>query len=150
MNGLDYYISERFIHDELARCAEVGLDGVYRGWKKDKKVLPFIITWPSDSVLATSGKTIEGPCVMQLPEDQREIWQELMIKAIQVTNAYAILRTEQREDDIQVIFESKHGSRCWTIPIVRSGDANVLRQPRVTDDKEHIGLLWKRDREQPS
>jgi hypothetical protein len=148
--GLDYYTSERFIHDELARRAEKGLSGLYETWKTNRKIEPFIITWPADDKKARSGGKISGPCVLELPADNKDIWHDLMLGAIQTTSAYAILVAEQRESDVRVIFESRHGALCWTIPIVRSGDVDVLKRPVVSTDGEHIGLLWKKDEGKPS
>jgi len=148
--GLDYYTSERFIHDELARRAEKGLSGLYKTWKTHRKIEPFLITWPADDKEASSGGKISGPCVLDLPTDNRDIWHDLMLGAIQATNAYAILVTEQRESDVRVVFESRHGALCWTIPIIRSGDVDVLKRPIVSTDGEHIGLLWKKGEGKPS
>ena len=140
--GLDYYTSERFIHDELARRAESGFSGLYTAWKTHRKIEPFIIAWPSDSVTAENGKEITGPCVMILPPDKGR-WQEFMLKAIELVTAYGLLLVEQREKDVRAIFESQHGTRCWTMPIVRSGDVDILKAPEVSDNTEHLGLLWE-------
>ena len=135
----DYISSERFIHDELARRAEEGLTGIYNAWKKGRKVAPFIIMWPAEPVMGR-----EGPHLLMLPPETKGLWQQLMMRAIELTNAYAVVRVEQREDDVQAIFESRHGSKCWTLPITRSGDANVLGLPKVSENEEHLGLLWSR------
>jgi hypothetical protein len=134
--------SERLVHDKLALQAESGLKGIYRNWKKRRKTLPFFITWPEDTVYALSGRPIDGPCLMELPQDKR-LWRTLMKEAVRVTKAYGILFVEQRENDVQATFETRHGARCWTMPIVRSGDVDVLKEPIVTDDQERLDLLWR-------
>jgi hypothetical protein len=134
--------SERFIHDELARRAEEGLPALYRVWKKHKKITPFAIAWPSDTVYTEKGTPIDGPCVLELPPD-RSKWQGLLAEVARVVGAYGILHVSQREEDVQAIFETRHGAKCWTMPIVRSGDVNILKEPIVTEDQENLGLLWK-------
>lgn len=134
--------SERFIHDELARRAEEGLPALYRVWKKRKKITPFVIAWPSDTVYTEKGTPIDGPCVLELPQD-RSLWKALLAEVARVVGAYGILRVVQREEDVQAIFETRHGAKCWTMPIVRSGDVNILKEPVVTEDQESLGLLWK-------
>jgi hypothetical protein len=134
--------SERFIHDELARRAEEGLPALYRTWKKHKKITPFVIAWPSDTVYTEKGTPIDGPCVLELPPE-KDKWQGLLAEVARVVGAYGILRVAQGESDVQAIFETRHGAKCWTMPIVRSGDVNILKEPVVTEDQECLGLLWK-------
>ena len=138
------YISEKFIHNELARRAEEGLAGLYRAWKKRKRVDPFIITWPSDTLHTESGTPIEGPCLLELPPDDKKSWRKLMIESVRFTGAYGIVFVEQRENDVQATFETRHGAKCWTMPIVRSGDVDILKEPVITVDREHLGLLWQK------
>jgi len=135
---------ERFIHDELARRAEEGLPALYRVWKKRKKINPFVIVWPSDAVHTDDGTPIEGPCVLELPVDEKELWESLMLEAIRFTDAYGIVFISQREHDVQAIFETRHGAKCWTMPIARSGDVDILKDPVESVDKECLGLLWKK------
>lgn len=142
--GLDYYTSERFIHDDLCDQAEGGVKRLYEVWKKHKKIDPFLVTWPSTPVQAKDGTPIDGPCVLELYDVNREEWHPLILEALQKTSAYALLIAEQLPDEIKVILESQHGTRCWTLPITRSGDALILGNAQVTDDKECLGLLWRR------
>jgi hypothetical protein len=135
---------ERFIHNELARRAEEGLNGLYRSWKKLKKIHPFIITWPADTIYSDKGAPIDGPCVLELPPD-KAAWNALIAETIRFTRAYGIVRVEQRQHDVQAIFETQHGAKCWTIPIVRSGDVDILQEPKVTVDRECLGLLWRKE-----
>jgi len=141
-----YIASERFIHDNLVKLAEAGLQGIYKEWRKSKKIDSFFVTWPAEPVFADNGAAIEDLCIVELPSDKSK-WRETMVSAMQRTRAYGILLVEQRENDVKALFETKHGARCWTIPIIRSGDVLTLKKPDVTTDREHIGLLW---RQQPS
>jgi len=134
---------ERFIHDELARRAEEGLSSLYRVWKRRKKIDPFVIAWPSDTVYTEKGTPIEGPCVLELPEDEKELWDALIAETLRATQAYGFVFISQREHDVQAIFETRHGAKCWTLPIVRSGDADILKSPVVSVDEECLGLLWR-------
>lgn len=141
--GLGYYTSERFIHDDLVRLAEAGLKGVYQRWGKEQRIDPFVVTWPAEPVPDDSGQLVSDLCVLELPED-REKWNPLMLEAIRRTKAYGVLLVEQRKEDIRAILETRHGSRCWTVPIVRNGDVFTLKKPEVTSDRESLGFLWQR------
>lgn len=142
--GLEYYTSEKFIHDDLCGQAQGGVSNLYKVWKKDKRIDPFLVAWPSNPIQAKDGTPIEGPCLLELGDVNKDEWQPLILDAIQKTAAFAILLTEQKAEAIQVILESGHGTRCWTLPIVRSGDAYVLGSAQVTDNKECLGLLWRK------
>jgi len=141
--GLEYYTSERFIHDDLTRQAEAGLQGLYDYWKKERRIDPFVVTWPSEAVTDDKGISVTDACSLELPKDDRNRWNKLMLEAIQRTKAYGILFVEQRDKDVRAIFETKHGSRCWTIPIIRNGDVFTLKKAEVTDNRENLGLLWR-------
>jgi hypothetical protein len=142
--SLEYYTSEQFIHDDLCSQAQGGVNRLYQTWKTAKKIDPFLVAWPSTPVKAKDGTPIDGPCLMELSDVNRDEWHPLILEAIQKTSAYAILLAEQKPEAVQVILESEHGARCWTLPIVRSGDAYVLGSAQVTNDKECLGLLWRK------
>ena len=142
MPTADYYKSERFIWDELIRQTERGIQGLYRTWKRSKRIDPFLVLWPATTVKDQHGADIEGPVVRDLPDDLSQ-WTQLMLEAIKLTNAYALLRVQQVSGKVSVILESHHGARCWTLPVRRSGDADVLGRPSWVDDQEHIGILWR-------
>jgi hypothetical protein len=139
----DYFTSERFIHDGLIRTAEAGVHGLYEHWKREHKIDAFVVTWPAEAVLDDHGKTLSDTCVFELQDSTKPEWQILMLKLVQRTKAYGILFVEQRTSDIRAIFETKHGAKCWTIPIARSGDASILKKAEVTVDRENLGLLWR-------
>jgi hypothetical protein len=151
MYTLDDILSERFIHTDLARLAEAGVKSLYETWKNERKIYPFLVTWPGETIKTDEGVRIEGPCHLPLPEDKK-VWNGVMLEAIKRTKAYAVLLVEQRDQDVRVILESPHGAKCWTLPIVRSGDVFILGNQTSTVDKEHLGLLWspKNDKARPS
>lgn len=132
---------ERFIHDDLVRYTEGGIEKIYEMWKKDKKVPPFFLSWPANPVAAFDGTKLDGVCTLELPENKSK-WSSLMKKAVQLTDAYAILLCEQRQEDVRVILESGHGTKSWTMPIQRRADVLFLGKPTTKVDTESIGLLW--------
>ena len=142
MPDKEYYTSERFIWDALIRQAEKGVGTLQNAWKREKHISPFIITWPANPVVAEGGAEITGPVVRKL-EDDSSTWHRDTVEAIKLTDAYALLRTHQEDGFVQVILESQHGARCWTLPITRSGDVYVLGKPKISVDAEHVGLLWR-------
>ncbi len=142
MPSQDYYASERFIWDSLIKQAERGIKGLYTTWKRDRKISPFIITWPANAVTDSNGVELEGAVMRELTEDP-STWLEYTVEAIKLTNAYALLRVQQAAKSVKIILESQHGARCWTLPITRSGDVFVLGRPKSADNQEHIGLLWR-------
>jgi hypothetical protein len=142
MPDKEYYTSERFIWDALIRQAEKGVSGLQDTWKRLKRIDPFVITWPADTVKSSEGVDVTGPVLRELDPDS-STWKDATVEAIKLTNAYALLRAQQGADFVQVILESQHGARCWTLPITRSGDVYVLGKPKISVDEEHIGLLWR-------
>lgn len=141
--NFEYFSSERFIHDNLIQVAEAGIKGLYKYWKKNHKIDPFIVTWPSKTLSDDNGQQINDVCVMELPKNDKGSWQKLMLDVVAKTHAYGILLVEQRDMDVRAIFETKHGSKCWTLPIIRSGDIPVLKKPESTINRENLGLLWR-------
>ena len=142
MPDKEYYTSERFIWDALIRQAEKGVAGLRDTWKRMKRIDPFVITWPAETVKDRHGANVSGPVLRELDVDP-STWERATVEAIELTNAYALLRAQQGKDSVQVILESQHGARCWTLPITRSGDVYVLGKPKISVDKDHIGLLWR-------
>jgi hypothetical protein len=142
MHDKEYYTSERFIWDALIRQAEKGVRGLTETWKRTKRIDPFIIVWPADTVQDSRGTDVSGPVLRELDVDPGT-WEQATIEAVKLTNAYALLRAQQGEDYVRIILESQHGARCWTLPITRSGDVYVLGKPKISVDEEHVGLLWR-------
>lgn len=138
----DYYTSETFIWDELIRRAEAGIRGLYNTWKRAKRIDPFVLVWPASTVTDMNGIELEGVVVRELTPDPAS-WTKLTLETIKLTNAYALLRVHQQDHKVKAILESQHGARCWTLPITRHGDVNVLGRASFEDNKEYVGLLWK-------
>lgn len=142
MPDKEYYTSERFIWDSLIRQAEKGVGTLQSMWRKNKCIPPFLVTWPANPVKAEGGSIITGTVLRKLENDP-STWLQAAVEAIKLTDAYALLRTHQEAGLVRVILESQHGARSWTLPIVRSGDVNVLGKPEISVDGLHIGLLWR-------
>lgn len=138
-----YITSERFIHDELLRRAETGLSAIRETWRKQRHVDPFLISWPSEHIDCDDGAVVTDFFLLELPED-RSAWSKLMVQAVRKTKPYAILLAEELEDVVLLIFESNHGSRSWRYPIKPHGNVRVLGNPKVQDDVDAIGILWRR------
>lgn len=138
----DYYTSERFIWDDLVDSAERAIESLYAHWKKKGRIEDFMITWPSEGIKAEDGSMTKGPCALMLSTQDARLRQEMILKTVEITKAYALLLVEQLPTEVQAILESRHGAKCWTIPIVRSGDARILGPHAISDDRKHVGLLW--------
>lgn len=142
MENQEYYRSERFIWDNLKVQAGTGIASLYKTWKIRRQVLPFVVAWPSETILDDDGLPMQGTCLLELPEDQAK-WSETLRKFMRKTSAYALLLAEQKPKEVLVILESHHGTRSWSIPIMVSGDIRTLGTAVVKDDTHKIGLLWK-------
>lgn len=138
----EYYTSESFIWDELIRNAEAGIKGLYNTWKRAKRIDPFVIVWPATTVTDKDGIELEGAVVRELNPDPAT-WTKHILEAIKLTNAYALLRVHQHDRNVKAILESQHGARCWTLPINRHGDVDVLGRASFEDNQECVGLLWR-------
>jgi hypothetical protein len=139
---IDYITSERFIHDSLIVRATEGVSSLYDSWKEKGSIESFLLTWPAEEVRAHDGNVVNDVCRLELPED-RTRWNKLIMKAVQITKAYAFLLVEQREKDIRAILESHHGTRCWIIPIEDHAGLKILGRVTHRDDLESVGLLWR-------
>ncbi len=137
----DYIRSERFIHDELLlRCVPL-VAKVRELWRRNKRIYPTILLWPTDSVKTTAGEKFTGVVFDALKEEGAARREEIQ-RAAAACGAYAVLITEQLETDVRMVFESVHGSRTWRLPIKEHGDVQVLGQATVRDDAESVGVLW--------
>lgn len=138
----DYYSSERFIHDDLCGQAEKVMSTVYSIWKRNKKIDPFLLTWPSEPLTGSDGASIEGCCRLELKNIPKDQVRDTLIKALQLTKAYAALLVEERGKNLIAILESKHGTKSWTIPIQQRGDIRVLGDITSRVDIDSLGYLW--------
>jgi hypothetical protein len=148
MPDQEYYRSERFIWDNLKIQSATGVASLYKTWKTRGKIEPFVLSWPSEAILDDNGVLFEGACLLDLP-DNPSSWSESIRAFVRKTKAYALLLTTQKEKEVQVILESHHGTRSWTIPILVSGDVRILGTAVTKDDTHKIGVLW-RTRSNPS
>lgn len=142
MPDIDYYTSERVIWDNLKKYAEAGVKSLYEQWKTKGSIDPFAVTWPGTTIFDLGGLPVTGPCTIEL---KRAIgsWSVTLRRLVEITDAYALLLVEQKDNDLQVILESHHGTRSWTIPIRQSGDVRVLGDPTIQDNVNRIGILWE-------
>jgi len=147
MNVADYIVSERFIHDDLLQRAQAAVNHVYEIWKNEGKIDPSLLTWPAEPIPGDDGKKIDGVCCLSLPAQEPERPSAIR-KMVERTKAYALLLVEQLEEEVRVILETPLGTRCWHLPIHRSGDVNILGGSTFTDNQENVGLLWSPRRAQ--
>jgi hypothetical protein len=137
-----YYSSERFIEDVLIKRVEEAIPVLYDTWKRQKRIDPFAIFWPASVVQDSSGIDIEGPCLYELGED-KGLWRTKLADGIRLTDAYALVFIQQREDGVLVILESQHGAVNWKLPILRSAGDLILGRAARSKEGEHVGLLWR-------
>ncbi len=141
----DYITSERFIHDSLIVQAAEGISSLYDSWKEKGSIDPFLLTWPAENVVDDDGNIVTDVCRLELPKEKNR-WPSLFRQAISITKAYALLLVEQRSEDVRIILESPHGTRCWKVPIENHGGVKVLGKSSHTDNVESVGLLWRSNR----
>jgi hypothetical protein len=142
--NLEYYKSERFIHDDLCARAAALAEEVRNTWRRNRKVSRYAITWPSEQVVGDDGKTIIGSIIMPIPDsfNQSQL-NEALKRMIVKTKAYGIALIEHNGNMLRILFETHHGARAWLMPLERHGDVLVPGQTRVHDNSECLGLLWQ-------
>lgn len=142
--NLEYYKSERFIHDDLAKRAADLAEEARSVWGRELKLERYAITWPSEPVADDSGEKIIGSIIMRIPDNfnhsQTNAALQRMVKR---TKAYGIALIERQDNELRVIFETHHGARAWLMPLERHGDVLVPGKTQVHDDAECLGLLWQ-------
>lgn len=134
-------VSERFIHEDLLRQAEAAVRVIYEIWRRERKIQPTLFTWPAERIRTEQGEPHEGVCLLELPEGN-EKRSEAILAMVKRTKAYGLLLIEQKPDEVRAIFETRHGARCWQIPLVAHGDVVLLGRAQVREDALHVGLLW--------
>ena len=144
MDTAKYITSERFIHDELMRRAAAVVDTLPRLWKRDGRISPSIFIWPASTIRTDDAGNHDGLIVGFLPEDGSDR-AAFIRSALSKTKPYAILVVEADSNRVSALFETHHGTRAWTMPIKQHGDARVLGDMQVSDDKECLGMLWRKD-----
>lgn len=141
MSVQDYIVSERFIHDDLIRKSQQAVNKLYEIWKAEGHIEASLLTWPSEPIIDDEGKKVEGVCALELPEDREE--RHTAIRSmVKRTKAYGLLLIETVGAEVRAILETPHGTKCWIMPIQKSGDVKILGEPTITTNRENVGLLW--------
>ena len=134
----EYITSERFIHDELVEESARLVDTAREVFKKKKGDASIVIAWPSEAIKIDEGE-IDGCVLANFPKENTK---DRLRQIVETAKAYGLLVIEQRPDAIVAVLETPHGARCWKMQIERHGDVDVLAAPVITDNKDHLGLVW--------
>lgn len=133
---------EKLIHDELARRCEGAVRLARDNWREHGAIHPTLLIWPEHDVRASDGEDISGILFVTLSADPQK--QQIEIReAANEAGAYGLLLTTQEDGRVRFVFETEHGTRTWTYPIVPHGDVQVLGQLQVADNTEAIGIRWQ-------
>lgn len=143
MKSLEYYTSERFIHDDLVKEVESALETIPEGWRQKGSIDSFILSWPSEPVPDDDGVPITGSILCALPEGKSERMKEIS-GLVQKTNPFGLLLCEQIEGEVRLIFETSHGSKSWHFPIEKHGPDRVLGRMTERTDEVRLGILFTR------
>ncbi len=132
-----------FIHRNLERKAETFIDTVRAVWKKERKIAPYMVTWPGEELKADDGKIITHAVYCAIPpEFDASRRMRALQQLVERTKAYGLALVEQREHSIYILFETHQGARGWRIPLSWHGDVQVPGQTESSD--ECVGLLWRK------
>ncbi len=140
MASLDYYTSERFIHDGIIEEARGGVPTLYESWKRRQRIRPFIIVWPSEKIVWYGTPTAQA-VAFDVPEDESKR-RDFVERAQKKAKAYALLLWEQREKAVVGVLESMHGTKSWHLPIIDHGNVRVLGEAEEKTDVDRLGLNW--------
>lgn len=140
---MEPFDADQVIHNNLIEyVTNYGIPELYDIWKTKMKITPFLLSWPSETVVGRDNEPIQDVCSLDLPEDRSE-WPSLFHQAMELTKSCALLLVEERNGTIKAILETPKGTMAWTIPIERRGDVRILKKASTTTDQENIGLLWR-------
>lgn len=131
--------SHELIHQDLAEEVSWGLTALYEIWKEEGKIDPFLIVWPSETLLI-NGEEVEDGVAFDVPNEGRDAF---IIAAVEKTKAWALMLCEQRDQAVVVIFESPLGAKSWVIPIVQIGGTRSLGDPDVRENTDYVGAVFK-------
>lgn len=131
---------ELFIHEELLRRATHSVNKIPDLWRTDHAIYPTILLWPENSVQTTSGTPFSGVVFSELPDVARS---EYIARVVSQVGAYAVLVTEELSDCVRCVFETKHGTASWRLPIKYHGDVRVLGAAVKQTNSESVGVLWR-------
>lgn len=133
-------LTEQDIHAGLIdRCTRI-IQEMRNRWSPVQKDST-AIAWAGEDIEADDGQLINDAVLLELPEDRRR-WRTILSALVGRTKAFGLLVVDRTEDGFTASFETRHGSRKWTLKKERHGDAYVLSSPTVLDDVETTGLLW--------
>lgn len=135
---------ERVLHDALILLVEKNLTSLEASWRTQKKIQPFMLSWPQEPISDDEGEIIDNVVLMELPADKQERKKEVT-ELVFRTKPCALLLCEQLGDKVLVIFESPLGTKSWTYPLRKHGDVTVLGSKSSRENTESIGLLWSRN-----
>lgn len=140
MSSLEYFTSERFIHDDIVEAARAGIPTLYNTWKKQQSIRPFILSWPTQKII-WQGEETERVVAFDAPREAEKL-HRFLEEVQKKTMAYALLLWEQKEQAIVGVLESRHGGVSWHIPIQDHGNIAVLGQPEERVNVDRLGLYW--------
>jgi hypothetical protein len=144
VRNLDYFTSERFIHDNLAARAETIVAQARAVWNRTQALEAYAVTWPRENVKADDGKIIEHSVICQLPPCNARAERISVLRAMcERTKAYGITLVERANGAVLVWFETQHGARVWQMPLERHGDVVVAGTPAVRDNTDALHILWR-------
>lgn len=113
-------------------------------WRADRRVYSTILLWPTDEVRTTTGGKFTGTIFAELPDFADATARLIYLKkAAEQCDAYALLVTEQLPEAVRSIFETKHGTVTWRLPIKDYGGAKVLGAAARRANAESLGVLWQ-------
>ncbi len=143
-SDLEYYKSERFIHDDLASKVAQMVEVVRSEWREKRALESYAIAWPSETVRGDDGKSISGSVLLRIQDNStpQQVSQALK-NMVERTKAYGLVLIEKKGNELRVLFETHHGARAWVTPLERHGDLLVPGTTVVRDNAECLGLLWQ-------
>lgn len=113
----------------------------FENWAQRHRIDPVVFTWPESPIVVEGDPEYEGICAMALPADPKQRGQALRA-FVKQTKAFALFLVEQEPDQVRLLFESKVGSRAWTIPIETRVGVKLLGKAEVLDNQKTTRLLW--------
>jgi hypothetical protein len=144
----NYIRSEQFIHDDLVKRAEDIVKTVRELWRTQRKIEPYVVTWPSEDIKADDGAVVTHAVLCPIPvEFDASRRMQALQQIVERTKAYGLLFVEQREHAISILFETHRGARSWSIPLAWHGDVQVPGQTEAKNNGECVGLLWRKERQ---
>jgi hypothetical protein len=136
---------EHFVHKTLEARAQAIVKTARETWRRQRKIKPYAVTWPGESLKSDSGEAITHAVFCALPVEH-DVAKRMGVlqQLIERTKAYGIVVVEQRDSSIRILFETRYGACAWCIPLVWHGDVQVPGQTEVSTNGECVGLLWRR------